>query len=80
MIRLATLGLLGLTLALPTYALAGERAPRSATPTSVAENATEVKRAPAWAMPHRKAEHRRRFSRDLDPRYRELLSVPTLAR
>ncbi len=37
-----------------------------------------VKRPPAWAMPHRKAEHRRRFSRDLDPRNRELPAVPLL--
>jgi hypothetical protein len=80
MTRLVTLGILGLALALPAGAFAGEPSPRPAAAATVAESASPTRREPVWAMPHRKAEHRRRFSRDLDPRFRELLAVPTLTR
>jgi hypothetical protein len=80
MIRLAALALL-VILALPPVALAGEPATPVAAQPPVAKSEVEAKREPPiWAMPHRKAEHRRHFSRDLDPRFRELLSVPTLTR
>jgi hypothetical protein len=80
MLRLVALGLLGLALSLPGYATAGERAPRPAAPTAVAESECCAKREPVWAMPARKAEQRRHFSRDVDPRPHGLLAIPGLTR
>jgi len=80
MTRFLTRGLLALTVAFPTLALAAEPARPVAAEIAVEKSAPETRREPVWAMPHKKAEHRRRFSRDLDPRFRELLSVPVIGR
>jgi hypothetical protein len=79
MTRLVISGFLAMALALPVGAIAAEPV-KPAAQTTVTRSERDPAREPVWAMPHRKSEHRRRFSRDLDPRYRELLSVPMLTR